>query len=230
MYKYTYTVGVLYALSLWALFYRLASRSRKVMRWGGYLAIWMGPLYEYLYRRDYWQPEYLLPIQWGSWTFGLEDIIVSFVLGSGAAGIFDLLVRRWGERELVTINAQGAARFLLVLLSGFVATSLLVALFQVNSLYATLIATAGLSLWVFSRRRRWLPAALITGLVCGISSLVFYGVFYFPLFPGVLERGWVASALSGLMVLGVPVEELIYTFISSLFYGPAFRYCQDHGN
>jgi hypothetical protein len=230
MYQYAYAVGGLYCLAIWVLVYRLTPGSRKVMLWGGILTTWMGPLFEFWHRRDYWRPEYFFPIRWGSWTFGLEDLLISFTFGGLAAGLFDLVLRRRGEEELASIKAAGAVRVLLVLLAYFMATSLFISLFQFNSLHAMVIAALGLALWFLSRRRQWIPAALITGLLSGVMLLISYWGFYFRFFPEVLHRWWLVSALSGLMVLGVPVEELIWASISSFFYGPAFRYFQDLGS
>lgn len=227
LYHYAYAAGGLYCLTVWAIIYRLAPGSRRVMLWGGLAAAWMGPLFEYWHHQDYWRPDYIFPLQAGSWTFGLEDILVSFGFGGVCAGIFDLMVRRWGERAVTTITSAHALRFLLVLLAAFGLTSLLIIWFRLNSLYATVIPSAGFALWFLSRRPRWIPAALITCLAIGSLMLISYGGFYFQFFPEALARWWLASALSGLMVLGVPVEELLWAATSGLFYGPALRYCQE---
>jgi len=229
MYEYAYAVGTLYGLAIWALVYRLAPGSRQVMLWAGCLTTWMGPLFEYWNHRDYWRPEYFLPIRWGSWTFGLEDLLISFVCGGLCAGFFDLAARRQGERELAAIKPAGAARFLLVLLAAFLAVSLFISLFRCNSVYATAGVASAWGAWFLSRRPRWIVPAMLTVLLSGTLLLLSYWGFYFRVFPEVFERWWLVSALSGLMVLGVPVEELLWAASSSLFYGPAFRYYQDQG-
>jgi hypothetical protein len=59
-----------------------------------------------------------------------------------------------------------------------------------------------------------------------ITSFVFYLVPEL-IFPGWIENSWNFNMISGLTILRVPFEDLIWFFLAGLFIGPLYEYWQE---
>ena len=63
--------------------------------------------------------------------------------------------------------------------------------------------------------------------VGGIIFLLFYFVYFFLLdllYPGYVERVWTLSAISGILILGIPVEELIFAFTFGMLWSSYYEH------
>ena len=57
----------------WILFFFFSPKIRRPMAAMSGLAGLAGPISEFWHCRDYWHPDYLMPVTIGPWRFGLED-------------------------------------------------------------------------------------------------------------------------------------------------------------
>jgi hypothetical protein len=222
---FKYTIAALFFVGAWCLLFALVPKSRKAILWSSLAWGHVGPISEYWHLKDYWNPTYLVTFRIGGWTFGFEDYLFAFTFLGLCAGIFDILARRVGEKELKRFNAFGFLNLLLLVLFSVFGMGLLTTLFHINSLHAiTLLFLAGASL-ILVRRHNWITSALLTALIIGALMWFGYWVFIFRLFPEILAQWWNPEALSGICFGGVPIEEVIWAFVTALFVGPLLRYC-----
>ena len=70
----------------------------------------------------------------------------------------------------------------------------------------------------------------------GISFAVFYFLFFLSLtlaHPGYVDRVWNLDAISGVLILGVPIEELLFAFSLGFLWSSAYEHAtwqaHDHG-
>ncbi|MBI2882171.1 MAG: hypothetical protein HYY21_11300, partial [Candidatus Tectomicrobia bacterium] len=220
MSEYAYLIGDLILLALFGLLYLVRPQGRRAMRRTGLAMAPAGPLSEYWHTRDYWEPVHLLGWRVGHWRLGLEDLLFAFAFAGLSAGVF-----AWAagarERAAPPVSSGGAhwgrAAFWVALLLALLALGTDGAGW--NSIYASMASFAVLSAWFLRRNPRWLGPALATGAVAALAMWAFYAGVFVPLFPGVLSRWWKLEALSGLAVLGVPVEEPAWAFFGGIFCG-----------
>lgn len=64
-------------------------------------------------------------------------------------------------------------------------------------------------------------------LIGGILFLVFYFIFFLffnLIYPGLVEQIWNLSAISGILILGVPLEELMFAFTFGLMWSSVYEH------
>ncbi|UCD32862.1 MAG: hypothetical protein JSV38_02995, partial [Desulfobacterales bacterium] len=164
----------------------------------------VGPLIEYWHLKDYWNPDYMLRFEIGKWVFGIEDYLFAFVYGGLSAGIFDILIRRLGEKELAEFYLWGYIKLLFTGIVCLFVTGTLIILFHINSLHAIVItflfgATVSIIL-----QPKWTLPAIQVGIIAGLLMWISYWGFFLRLFPHIIEKWWFRDALSGVSFGGVP--------------------------
>ena len=201
--EYPYLVGSLVLLTLSVMGLICRPKQRKTILASGLLSL-PGCLTTFLFVPAYWNPVRLFNA-----SLGIEDILFSFSTGMIAWTIGSLLIRKplvptMGMRMLVRyakVVAMGAA---------------LVALMQMTTISIMTQALIGIvCIGVFLLWNRFwvLPAALWTGLVFALLYTGFMAVMLLP-FPDLLSQ-WTHAELYGIYVIGIPLEEILW----SLVYG-----------
>jgi len=221
---YVYVIGSLFFLAVWLGMYIFVPKSRKAILWSSIAWGNAGPISEYWHLKDYWNPVYMLKLEVGIWTFGIEDYLFAFAYGGLAAGIFDILARGSGEKEFKRFYLLGFIKLLLVVICCLFAMGGMTAFLNFNSLHAIVLTLFAGGMFIIISRPRWTLAAIQTGIVSAIFMWIFYWGFYLRLFPHVVDKWWYQEALIGISFGGVPIEELLWAS-TAFFVGPVFRYC-----
>ncbi len=115
---------------------------------------------------------------------------------------------------------------LLFLLLHLVVMLVLYYLLDIPSPYATnasLIISGGLLLGVY---RGLIIPSLITGVLMAVGTLPFYYLVMF-MNKDFLTSYFQTYTLSGSYVTGIPVEDLLFYFLTGVFFGPLFRLGRD---
>jgi len=168
----------------------------------------------------YWNPPSLFGLA-QSTGFDIESFIFSFAIGGLAVVIYELFVPVRHERvrqgtlagvlHALALIATPAIFVLLTLLSGL------------NPIYSALIALAAGSCMVLSSRPDLLPKMLASGFIfLGLYTAYFTALNVSA--PGYVERVWNLGALSGVILLGIPAEELGFAFAFGFFWSAVYEY------
>lgn len=72
-------------------------------------------------------------------------------------------------------------------------------------------------------RRDLAVDSIVSGLLTGGIILGGYVIFLF-LFPEAIHRWWMLSNISGIFVLGIPVEELLWALGLGMVSGPLWEF------
>lgn len=191
----------------WLAAYAFFPRHRRPMLWASLFTMPFG-LTERLFVPEYWSPPSLFDLA-RTTGFDIESLIFCYAIGGIGAVLYNLLT---GQTLVpVTSSERHSARHRLhfwALTSPFLAFPLLY-FFPWNPIYPAIVAMAvGTVATVLCRpdlaRKTW---------VGGIVFIAYYAVFLFGLewsAPGYVERVWKLDALSGLLIAGVPIEELLF--------------------
>ncbi len=173
---------------------------RRLMIWGGVVAT-PTALYQVLFIPEYWEP-----VQLFRFLAGPEDLI--FLVSSGGLGW--LIVPAVYRREHLgppVFGAQMVCRWI-TLKALFLAVWISIWLAGVQLMGAALLASALLlAVLLYLRRNFWKLAAY--GAVIFAAAYTVFASAAFALHPGFAGQ-WNPEALSGLLLIGVPVEEIAW--------------------
>lgn len=210
-YDYAFLLTSLLLFFGWVIFYYFNPHSRKKILLVSLLTAPVG-LAEPLFVPSYWLPFTVFDLARQT-RFDLESILFSFAVGGITAILYESV---WGKsRKPVSLHEihQGRHRFhRLAVFSPIVLFGLLYLFTPLNPIYSTIISLMiGAIITWFCRPD--LLNAMITGSVLFVIlySVVFLIGFVW-LFPGYVEAVWNLPSLSGILIAGVPIEELLFAF------------------
>lgn len=206
---------------IWIILF-IFSRSKKEMLIVSALTMLFG-LTEPLFVPEYWSPPSLfnLAVKTG---FDIESLIFSFAIGGIGAILYEIVFkvrhRRISRHEMHNSRHK---YHLLSLFSPVIAFVLLWFLTDLNPIYSASIAMliGGLSAMVC---RLDLKKKIVLG---GVMFLVLYFIFFIffnNLYPYAVESFWNLSALSGILILKVPLEELIFAFTFGMMWSSVYEH------
>ena len=199
----------------WVLLYWLVPRHRSAMWWA---SVCMAPfgLTEPFFVPEYWNPPSLFELAQRT-GFDIESIIFSFAIGGIAAVLYNIIMRKRTEALSLAERhhwRHGWHRWA-------VATPF--ALFPIlyflpwNVIYAGIAAMiAGAIAMVLCR-----PDLKSNTLVGGVLFLAIYTIFLLGLkwsAPGYVAQVWNLKDLSGILIYGLPIEELLFGFAFGLVW------------
>ena len=179
-------------------------------------------LTEPLFVPAYWSPPSFLDLA-RTTGFDIESLIFSFGIGGIGAVLYDIL----GGRVLIAMSAaqRHAARHKL----HYVAVAVpflsfpLLYLFRWNPIYPAIIAMAlGAAATMLCRpdlvRKTWVGALLF---------VTFYSVFLLGVelsAPGYVARVWNLDALSGVQIVGMPLEEFLFAAAFGAYWSGVYEH------
>lgn len=218
MEKFAYLIGdIFFLFPVWLLVYIYRKDLRRQITTTGFvfglIALITGPLF----MRDYWHPYLLfnLPI-------GIED----FLFGFFSAGIASVLYEElYGK--LFAIRKDRRLNWILITLIGIflsLFTLIIVSFkFSINSIHITEMLLVAWIVVIIAFRRDLLIDMIMSG--------IFFGVFYFlvffaflSLFPNIVSSLWEVRNMSGMLVAGIPLEELMWAFTFGCVAGPFYEF------
>lgn len=215
MYKEAYLVGGLIFGLVWLLFFLTRRDLRREMLALSFLAGIMGPISEHFYLKDYWQPQYWFPA-----SLRIEDFLAGFFLGGISAVGYEVV---WRKRHKCA--CEFSANWVLPA-AAIVGLAAMVFLFHgagLNSIYASILSFLLVAIILLGLRRDLVPAALGSGIVLATIMFLFYAV-YRVLFPGIIESWWKLGNISGVLLAGIPIEELFWGFSWGMVGGSLYEF------
>jgi len=214
-FRYAYLLGNLFFVLIWFILFLYRRDLRKEMLVMSFIIMPMGPLTEFFYLRDYWRPELF-----NGWAVGIEDLLFAFTIGGIAAVIYEeFFSKKYLKKHLalhpkwmfVIFPLGYAWMFLGNIVLGF------------NSIYISISGLLIFGIPMLFFRHDLLKNAVFSGLFMGLFMLVFY-IFFIAIFNGVIQRWWLLGNISGILILGVPIEELMWGFSCGFFVGPTYEF------
>ncbi len=203
-----------------ALYWGVPARRRIMLR-ASLLTMPFG-LTEPLFVPAYWSPPSLFELAQRT-GFDIESLIFSFAIGGVGLVLYDVLTRRVTMRLPAEEHDHRRHRLHRIALVVPVLVFLPLFFLRWNPIYAAIVAMGTGSLAAIAcrpdlRARSWVGAALFvafyTVLLLGLETTV----------PGYIGRVWNLSALSGLLVAGLPVEELLFAAAFGAYWSAVYEH------
>ncbi|MBI4154657.1 hypothetical protein HY498_01060 [Candidatus Woesearchaeota archaeon] len=216
MYEYLWwviTLGI-----LWIIVYIFTPLLRRKIIWSSLIAFPFG-FGELYFIPNYWKPETLfnLGLRYG---IDVEAFGLMFFLGGIAAFIYEGLLKKRIAFQKLCRPICKCYTPLIITLSTFV---ILIRAFPFwNIIYPSSFACLVGGLWAFFVYPRLRSHILLGGLLFGI--FYWLSLFIIEIFsPGWIVNTWNLSALSGIMLLKIPVEEVLFGFSFGVIWTPLFE-------
>lgn len=211
--KYAWFIGSLIFLLIWGVVYLLLRKksSRKEMLQVSFWTSLLG-LTEPIFVPEYWNPPSLFDLA-QKIGFDIESLIFAFAIGGISAVIYELLAKSFIHVKMNVMQRQHSRHkfHLFALLSAPIIFSILYLVTDLNPIYSTTIALfmGG----VFTLYCRFdLKKKMITS---GFIFLILYYLFFIgfvKIYPTYVQEVWNMQDISGVLVSGVPLEELLFAF------------------
>lgn len=175
----------------------------------------IGPFSELFYRRDYWRPELF-----NGWPIGLEDLLFAFTIG----GIATVMYEVFFNKKNIKGNFSSYPKWpVTVATLGIIWIIVGNVLLNFNSIYVSVLGFLLAGSVIILLRRDLLNNALVSGLLVAILMFVFYLIFN-TVFDDIIQRWWLLKNLSGILLFGVPLEELMWGFGFGFAAGPTYKF------
>lgn len=209
-------------VAIWLIVFTIYRKARKRMLWASLLTMPFG-LTEPLFVPEYWHPPSLFGLAHRT-GFDIESLIFCFGIGGLGIVLYDLIFKVEHEEMNAAEKHHHRHRFhIWTLLSPVIIFPLLYVFIDWNVIYSATLSMflAGLTaLWC----RPDLKAKIWIG---GILFLLFYAVYFLSLAllaPGYVEKVWTLSAISGIEIMGIPVEELIFAYTFGMLWSSYYEH------
>ena len=221
VFHYAWAVWSSAFLLPWLGLWLLAPACRATM-WRMSLVTMPFGLTEPLFVPAYWNPPSLFDLAQNT-GFDLESLVFSFAIGGAGSVLYDVLTRQHPaimtplEREPHRLDWHRAA--LVVPIVTFIGLYWL----PWNPIYPAIaaMATGGVAAAVCR------PDLARKSLVGGGIFLGYYAMFMAALLvfaPGYIERVWNLPQLTGIGVLGIPMEELLFGFTFGVYWTSVYEH------
>ncbi len=207
---------------LWLIVFIFYKKARRRMLWASVLTMPFG-LTEPIFVPEYWHPPSLFDLAHRT-GFDIESLIFSFGIGGLGIVLYDFIFKVNHEKMSGDEKHHARHRFhLWTLLAPVIVFPLLYFFTDWNPIYS-----ATLSMLVAALAALWCrPDLKIKIWVGGALFLLFYAVYFLSLgllAPGYVEKVWTLSAISGIEIIGIPIEELVFAFTFGMLWSSYYEH------
>ncbi|MDO8340187.1 MAG: lycopene cyclase domain-containing protein [Candidatus Burarchaeum sp.] len=212
-------------LGIWLVLYLAKPMLRKEMLWASILTTPLG-LTEPIFVPKYWTPPSLFDLT-AKTGFDIESLIFCFAIGGIAAVLYEAVFKVKHKHMSDAEMHSPRHRFhKLAIISPVLVFIPLFLLTDINPIYTASIAllVGGVATWLCRpdlKDNMLIGAGLFTGLY-----FVFF-LFINALVPEFIHS-WNLTAISGVLIAGVPLEELMFAFTFGLMWSSIYEHVLWH--
>lgn len=221
-YEFAYLIGSLFLAVIWLGLFIVIPKSRKKMIWVSFLTLLLG-LTEPIFVPRYWVPPTLFNLA-NTYRIDLESFIFSFAIGGVASVIYETISRQKKKMSEPERHLKRHRFHRLAVLSPLPVFVFLYWLTDMNPIYSTLVALAtGVVATKFCRPD--LKSVMVRAAI--IFTVIYFLIFWVTfvvLTPGYVTHVWKLSDLTEVLILGVPLEELLFAAAFGAMWGSIYEH------
>ncbi len=217
--EYTYLIGSLIVLFFWFILYFSRKDVRKEMLFMSIMTGLMGLILELIWTQDWWRPMTITGT-----LIGIEDFIFGFGVGGFSGSIYEELFKK----KMVKIKRKEHPHTKQLIILSILSFIILLTMFfflKIPSFYATLFATLIPTFIIYFFRHDLILDSLVTGFLLTIFSIFGFAVLNI-IQPDFVYSWWFIDKLTGIVILGVPLEDLIWFFTTGMYLAPIYEFWQ----
>lgn len=218
MHQYSYFIGVIILGFIWLTFFFLRKDLRKQQLTMSILTAPLAPISQLLwFSKDYWNPEYLLPISINGIPIGIEEPLFAFFVGGIGTILYETIRKRTYQRE----KMRPLLSLFLVLIT--VGLFLFLKSIDINTIWASSLALimGGLLMIIIDRDLIW--DAIFSSIFFVLIAFIVY-IFLLLLYPDLFAQLWINKGLSGINIFTIPIEEVVWFFSWGMFSGVIYEF------
>lgn len=207
---------------IWMIIFIFNKKSKKEMFYVSLFTMPFG-LTEPLFVPEYWNPSSLFNLATKT-GFDIESLIFSFAIGGIGAILYELVFsakhKKMSKHEMHSKKHQF---HLLALFSPVIVFLPLQVFSNLNPIYSAIIAMFIGAIATSLCR----PDLKIKILLSGFLFLMLYFLFFLffnIIYPYAVEKFWNLKELTNILILGIPLEELIFAFTFGLMWGSVYEH------
>ena len=222
VWTFAYLIMSMGLFVVWLVLYWLRTDLRGTMFRVSLVTALLG-LTEPLFVPKYWNPYTLFDLARRT-GFDLESLLFSFAIGGIVFAAYGVFFRVASSESMASERHKHRHRHHILALAAPYVTFVVVALLtDLNPIYSSAIAlTAGFLATLYCRPDLWLKMIISGGLFLAVYFIVF--VSFNLGFPGYVVAVWNLPAISGVRLVGVPLEELMFAFAFGLYWSSVYEH------
>ena len=212
--------------AIWLIIFLFNKGIRKEMFWISLFTMPFG-LTEPLFVPEYWNPPSLFNLA-AITGFDIESLIFSFAIGGIGSVLYVMLFKaKQIKMNRHEIHGKRHQYHLLALLSSVAIFALLHLLTELNPIYSASIAMLIGGIATTLCRPDLKKEILMGGILFFLLYFLFF-LFFVLAYPYAVSSFWNLSAISGILILGIPFEELMFAFTYGLMWSSAYEHILWH--
>ncbi len=219
-YTYVYLVGSLILLFFWLLVYFLRKDLRNEIWFGSLLALPFG-FTEFLFVPEYWTPPSLFDLI-HKIGFGIESFIFAFACGGLASVIYEVVENKKLVKNYRKLKYAHHFAFILMAIL-FIVLEIIIPAKPIFNLDIAILSSATFICFV---RRDLVPHTILSGLFFTVFYY-FFGLTILFLYPGFVTHVYNLKNLSGFIITGIPIEELMFAFSVGAGWSVSYGYLKN---
>lgn len=178
---------------------------------------------EPLFVPEYWNPPSLFDLAHRT-GFDIESFIFSFGMGGIAVALYERIFRVTHEK--ISTSSQHAHRHryhLWAILSAPIIFAVLALTTELNPIYISVIALVlgGLATWYC---RPDLKKKMIVSVAIFLAIYFVYFLTLIAIYHGYVEQVWRLDVISGILIAGIPLEELMFAFSFGFLWSSIYEH------
>lgn len=221
--QYIWLIWSLILIAIWAVIYAFlkSKENKKEMLSVSFWTALTG-LAEPIFVPEYWLPPSLFDLALNT-GFDIESVIFSFGTGGIAVIIYEWIFRT--SHESIPISKRHGHHHLHIF-ALFATPIIFLVLFWIadwNVIYSVIISMTlgGLLAWYC---RPDLKNKMITSAFIFLFLYFIYFLILIALSPGYVEKVWNLEAISGILIFGIPLEELLFAFSFGFLWSSIYEH------
>jgi len=172
----------------------------------------------------YFFGKYWSPVTLFNFKNSIEDFLFGFFLCSESAGIYGFILnKRFENYHFWNVCKTNSGKVFISIILNPMLFFVLVRFTKINPIYCSMISTVIPLILITVNNKVRSNIAAFTGVFIFLYTLVFYLIFN-HLFPGIISNWWNLNNISGILVFGIPIEELIWFTAVGMFCSVTYKF------
>ncbi len=223
--QYVWLLGSILCLIPWGILYSSYPQFRHPMLWASVFTMPFG-LAQPIFVPEYWNPPSLFNLA-AKTGFDIESLIFHFGIGGTAVALYHLTIRKNSEPIPRPERRAMLHRYNDVSLATPFVLFALLYFFPWNPIYPGIIALLNGAVVIVLCRLDLDSNAWIGGMLFMGYCLVFLlGLEWMS--PGYIDRVWNVGALSGIRILSIPFEQILFAFAFGAYWTVVYEHFTWH--